>query len=326
MPKNKSAKIEFSLLWKSPAADHKDTYQILDINFESDIFPKQIKDQLFNLALDEGISFKMHAKELLGNDYSSDNVITFDSNLFETQFKNHFSPAILYRFYPNAIAWQGLKTDNKDYTPFRLISKNSDSYIADKNHPLAKYYVTLTAKKLDESNEVKNKRPALNIGQFLASKGPGMQAPFEFGDPIFFDNYPFIGIEKKNISKPNIDTNAIEQLEKLYSKLLPTHSKILDILSDSSSFLGSDYQTGLLTGIGTDERNLSENKRLDTYTLQDLNDDTTLPFKTNSFDDAICTLSIDYLRLQPRLRGSSDLEPNRTQEGEPMSRCRQPHR
>lgn len=300
MPKKTLPNIDFRLKWKSPIAEHTDIFHIENIDLNKDILPTNFGEKISNLTVDESYSVKLQAKDLLGEGYSSDKVISFDIALFNNQFKNQYSPPSLYRFYPSAIAWKGLNTSDNDYSPFRLISKNQETIVADLNHPLAKYYLTLTATKVEQSNNDSKNRPQRDITNLISTKGPGMQAPFEFGDPIFFNEYPFKknkdNKEHKNeVLKPNIESVAKQQIESLYSELLPKHSKILDVLSNNCSYLANNYQTGFLAGIGDDEKLLSENKRLDTYTTQDLNSDLTLPFESNSFDAAICTLAIETL-------------------------------
>lgn len=289
------ANIVFSLQWKSPVAEHNDTFLINDIDFDNDVLAVGFKENLAKLNSGESYDQKFLAKDLLGEGYSSDKVTTFDAALFNNNFKNQHSPPMLYRFYPNAIAWQGLNTSDTDYTPFRLISKNQDEMRADQNHPLAKYYLTLTATLMDKFDKIDVKQPKKNIVKIITSRGPGMQAPFEFGDSVFFNEYPFKR-KDNNISKINeIESDAYEKIQNLYSNILPKHSKILDVMSSEQSYLADDYQTGLLVGIGEDENALSKNKRLDTYSIQNLNNDLTLPFEENSFDNAICTMCIESI-------------------------------
>ena len=295
MAKKQFANIDFNLEWKSSAATHQDCSKAVYVDLKEDIFPGGLVKLISNLSIGESCEIKLHAKELLGEDYSTERVISFPADLFETQFKNQFSPPNLYRFYPSAIAWQGLKTHEKDYTPFRLISKSDENLVADRNHPLAKYYVTITATKIEEFNKPLCNRTAINIGKFIAAKGPGMQAPFEFGDPVFFDEYPYKVINNSKALKQSSSNNSREEIESVFLGLLPKFSKILELQCDDLSHLSSNYQTGLLVGIGHNEELLSKNERLDTYSVQDLNKDMVLPYEENSFDDAICSLSIDSL-------------------------------
>lgn len=293
--KTKLSNIDFKLEWKSSTAKHTDIYHALNVDLTNDKLPSTFGKQISGLDIGESCSEKFQSKDLLGEGHSSNKVISFKPRLFDTQFKNQHSPALLYRYYPSAIAWEGLKTTASDYSPFRLISIKDDKIVADCNHPLSKYYLNLSATKVDESEQSISNRPKRDIAKLVTSRGPGMQAPFEFGDPVFFNQYPFNQTDITNLQIPHIDAKAEEEIANLYSGLLPKHSKVLDLMSTSNSHLPMDYQAGLLTGLGANEQELSKNSRLDTYQVQNLNNDTLLPFESNSFDDAICTLSIEYI-------------------------------
>jgi len=296
MTDRKLADIDFKLEWKSPFAEHIDIYHVSSVDPDNDKFPLDYGEKVAALKVGESCSQTFQAKDVLDEGYSTNKVMPFESDLFDTHFKDQYSPPILYRFYPSAIAWQGLDTDATDYTPFRLISMNGGNIVADRNHPLAKYYLTLSASKISESDLPNDSgRRRRHIGKLITSRGPGMQAPFEYGDPVFFDRYPFERTNDQEPLEPQLDSMATEQITSLYSELLPKHSKVLDLMSSKFSYLADGYETGLLAGIGTNEEALSANQRLDTFQVQDLNNDATLPFETNSYDDAICTLSIESL-------------------------------
>ncbi len=304
MKDKKLADIDFKLEWKSPFAEHSDIFHVHKVDTDNDKLPSGFAEKITALKVGESYSQTFPAKELLDEPHSSHKIIRFEPDLFDSNFKDQHSPPILYRFYPSAIAWQGLDTDAADYAPFRLISMSDDTIVADRNHPLAKYYLTLTASKIKEFEAPENKqRRKRHIGKLITFRGPGMQAPFEYGDSVFFAQYPFQlplqdslqQNDDQQASKPQLDAIATKQITKLHSKLLPKFSKVLDLMSGEYSYLDDDYKTGLLTGIGANEASLNANQRLDTYQLQDLNKDGVLPFETNSFDDAICTLSIENL-------------------------------
>eukprot|EP00729_Bicosta_minor_P017526 gene17526-24626_t len=52
-------------------------------------------------------------------------------------------------------------------------------------------------------------------------------------------------------------------------------------------------------GMGMNDVELAKNEMLDSYTVQDLNEDTTFPAADNTFDIVTCVVSIDYL-VKPR--------------------------
>lgn len=299
MTKRKLVDIEFTLEWKCPFAQHSDVYHVANIDLIDDELPTDFAKQIEALKIGEVFKKTLQAEDIFDEEYSNDNVVSFESNLFDSNFKGQHSPPILFRYYPSAIAAQGLNTEPKDYKPFRLISKDGDNFTADKNHPLAKYYLTLSAKKLNVSDAPENtkrrKRRKRHIGKLISARGPGMQAPFEYGEPVFFENYPFKMNNSLPQIKPHLDEKAIKEIEALHSQLLPAHSRVLDLMSNRSSYLADSYATGMMTGLGNNEDALNGNNRLDTYIEQDINDNIKFPFEDNSFDDAICTLSIEYV-------------------------------
>jgi len=299
MTEEKLVSVDFKLEWKSQCAKHTDVFHVSNIDLINDNFPAGFAEKIAALKVGESFNQTFQAKELLGEDFSSKNVISFDTEHFNQNFKNQNSPPMLYRFYPSAIAWQGLDSYETDTKPFRLISINESNMVGDRNHPLAKYYLTLTATKTEESDNPIKERAALNITKIITMKGPGMQVPFEYGDSIFLDNYPFsTDDERSNTARKfdkKIDDSTTTEIAKLHTQLLLKHSKVLDLVSDSETYLEANYETGLLTGLGYNENKLAANPLLDTYHVQNLNEDTGLPFETDSFDDAICSLSIETL-------------------------------
>ena len=298
------ASIDFTLEWKSHAAQHSDVHHVQKVDFSRDIFPEGFSDKVAMLEIGESVSETYKSEALLGEAFFTNQVVTFPSKDFDTEFKGESCPPMLYRFYPTAIAWSGLGSYEADYTPFRLISMNEDNMIADRNHPLSKYYLTLTATKIAESTSASNDQGRKNnIVSLVTSRGPGMQIPFEFGETVFFDHYPYRRLDETSdiafYEEPRftqyIDSNASAEIGKLYTRLLPKYSKVLDLMSSWVSHLEDDFETGLLVGLGLNQQELNENPRLDTYEVQDLNTHYILPYENNSFDDAICTLSIEYL-------------------------------
>lgn len=296
MSKRQLTDVEFTLEWKSTSATHTDTFFVSKVDLYQDKLPGNLANRIIELNVGESDSHTYSAKEILTEDYSSEKVIHFESNLFDQNFKGHNSPPILHRYYPSAIAHKGLNTDNSDYTPFRIISMNDEKIVADKNHPLSKYYLTLRSRKLNEYEYPQTlKKRKRDIGKLITSRGPGMQALFEYGDSVFFDKYPLESSSQQAPQKIKVDSLAAEQISKLYSENLAPFSKVLDLISDDNSYLDEEYKTGLLTGVGAQEASLSTNQRLDTYQIQDLNKHTLLDFEDNSFDDAICTLAFQQL-------------------------------
>lgn len=287
--------INFTLNWESSFAKHTEVYHLYNVDPYNDDFPLEFGTQVASLKVGESCTETFHSKEVIGEEFDAEKVMSFDSKLFNKSFKGGLSTPILYRYYPKAIAWQGFNTSERDYSPFRLISINEDKISVDHNHPLAKYYLTLTATIIKEHKYPKKAKAIKDIGKLITSKGPGMQTPFQFGDSVFFDQYPFDIKEGEYSAKPRLDAHAINQIKAFYSEQLSKNSKVLDLMSDQSSYFADDFQTGLVVGIGENEKELASNEKLDTYNVQNINEDVILPYEAHYFDDAICTLSIEYL-------------------------------
>ena len=113
-------------------------------------------------------------------------------------------------------------------------------------------------------------------------------------DAIFYDEPRFV---------THIDDSAIEALTNYYAREFASLNKdsldILDLCSSWVSHLPDESDTikyGKVVGVGMNEKELSNNKRLTYYNVQDLNDEPTLSqFKDNSFDVVCNVVSVDYL-------------------------------
>jgi len=289
--------INLTLTWESPFAKHTEILYLHGVNPIKDKFPLDFATEVDELAINGSCTRTFQAKDLIGEDFSAEKIFHIERALFNTNFKGKFSPPRLYRFYPKAIANEALETTKQDYSPFKLISINEDELALDCNHPLSKYYLTLTIEKIREyqpKNLTNNHNKFKDIGKLITSNGPGMQVPFEFGESSLFDDYPFKKIVKKDTSI-HLDENAIEKIKKLYSEHIPEYGKVLDLLANEKTYLSDDLDTELVVGIGKHEGILASNQRLDTYNTQDLNEETILPYDANYFDVVICTLTIEYL-------------------------------
>ncbi|GAC1310956.1 MAG: class I SAM-dependent methyltransferase [Vulcanimicrobiaceae bacterium] len=93
----------------------------------------------------------------------------------------------------------------------------------------------------------------------------------------------------------HIDDRAIDAVTELYRERLPAAGRILDLMSSWVSHLPPEIPYASVVGIGLNERELSENPRLDAYLVHDLNVDPELPFDEAAFDGATICVSVQYL-------------------------------
>ena len=94
----------------------------------------------------------------------------------------------------------------------------------------------------------------------------------------------------------HVDERFIEQLTELYQKRLTPHSCILDLMSSWVSHLPSEMEFERVEGHGMNAEELAKNPRLDSYFVQNLNENQTLPFADRTFDAVLNTVSVQYLQ------------------------------
>jgi SAM-dependent methyltransferase len=90
----------------------------------------------------------------------------------------------------------------------------------------------------------------------------------------------------------HIDDGAIPAASALYDEL-GVSGRVLDLMSSWVSHLHATPEH--LTVLGMNARELAANPQAETTVVHDLNADPVLPFADDSFDAAICTVSVDYL-------------------------------
>lgn len=93
----------------------------------------------------------------------------------------------------------------------------------------------------------------------------------------------------------HLDDSAIEAVKKLYGELLPTHGRILDLMSSWRSHLPSTLTFAEVVGLGMNAEEMAENPQLTSFVVHNLNASPQLPFADASFDAAVCTVSVQYL-------------------------------
>ena len=93
----------------------------------------------------------------------------------------------------------------------------------------------------------------------------------------------------------HIDDRAIAAVTQLYREYFPPDSALLDLMSSWVSHLPAEVRYRRVVGLGMNQAELRANSRLDTYLVQDLNQQPPLPFADAEFDGAAICVSIDYL-------------------------------
>ena len=93
----------------------------------------------------------------------------------------------------------------------------------------------------------------------------------------------------------HIDDRAIAAVTQLYRELFPAGGEVLDLMSSWISHLPPEGGYRRVVGLGMNETELRRNDRLDSYVVQNLNENPRLPFGDAEFDGCGICVSIDYL-------------------------------
>jgi SAM-dependent methyltransferase len=94
----------------------------------------------------------------------------------------------------------------------------------------------------------------------------------------------------------HIDEGAIGAVTQLYRELLPTDGEILDLMSSWRSHLPPEIAYSRVIGLGMNAAEMADNGQLTGFTVQNLNENSTLPFADGEFDGAGCCVSVQYLQ------------------------------
>ncbi|HVF33506.1 MAG TPA: class I SAM-dependent methyltransferase [Acidimicrobiales bacterium] len=109
----------------------------------------------------------------------------------------------------------------------------------------------------------------------------------EAPDPAFY------AFERK---VTHLAPGAIEALRSWYDGLLPAGAEVLDLMSSWRSHLpagGGRFRR--VVGLGMNDAEMADNPQLSARVVHDLNARPALPFDDDSFDAAVCTVSVQYL-------------------------------
>lgn len=93
----------------------------------------------------------------------------------------------------------------------------------------------------------------------------------------------------------HIDDGAVNALTEYYAANLKDGEDVLDICSSWVSHYPKEWKGGNVVGLGMNEYELSQNDRLSSFDVKDLNADPTFPYDDESFDKVTCVVSVDYL-------------------------------
>lgn len=292
-----------NLRWKSNYASHTDCYQASNVNIWRDHFPPALLNSIMMRPPGDRVELSFKQGDILPE--------VKPEQIFQIkvgQFGGKISPDSLIkpcpgRFYPKGILKGVANVFKENIEPFRLVGMNNGDMDIDFNHPLAGKDLTLTTIiGRVENKDVERGGTSTDWIETLTA-GPGMQARWQNNQTDYFcddafsreDNTP----DSKFYSKPrytqHIDDTAIEMVRNTYGRFLDDGMRVLDLMSSWQSHLPHDTELEKSTGLGLNEKELRRNQQLHDYVVHDLNEYPALPFESDHFDVAVCTVSIEYL-------------------------------
>lgn len=303
MQKVNLASIAFTMRWMSRHATHNDRHFISKVDFRRDIFPGKLGQSLSYLEVGEKYSEHFDPGELVAP-YTPDGVKEFTDGQFKGSSDTNKIIPVCGRFYPQGYGWRALQCFPQNSAPMRILKHDNGVIVADTNHPLSAYSLTLDAQITEKwSSSEEHGGSCNNISGMITSSGPGMQVAYPGLAADFYSTYPFRRINdgddglfyKMPRMVKHIDDVAIEQITSVYASLLSPNTKILDLMSSWISHIPPHLKNYEAVGLGLNQQELDANKQLSKTVLHDLNQSATLPFGNNEFDAVLCTVSIEYL-------------------------------
>ena len=95
----------------------------------------------------------------------------------------------------------------------------------------------------------------------------------------------------------HIDDAAIQALGDFLRPRVPENADVLDLMSAYLTHLPPDARAKCrrVAGLGMNAEEMAANSQLTEYVVHSLNDDPILPYPDQSFDLALCTVSVQYL-------------------------------
>lgn len=125
------------------------------------------------------------------------------------------------------------------------------------------------------------------VGKYAIYPEDAFSRQDETDDAVFYSKDRFV---------EHLDLTALATIENLIGQVITGKNQaILDLMASWDSHIPEMVRASRIVGLGLNERELRENKRLTERIIHDINQNPELPFENDTFDVVICTVSIDYV-------------------------------
>jgi hypothetical protein len=137
----------------------------------------------------------------------------------------------------------------------------------------------------------------------LLTEGPGMQARWQGRPTDFFSGKPFSRRDEQADDRfygsprlvHHLDETARDMMADLYKRFVKDSMQVLDLMSSWVSHLPKGVNPAKVSGLGMNRTEMEQNPKLTDVHVHDLNAVPALPCENESFDVAICSVSVEYL-------------------------------
>jgi len=297
------ASIEFRLSWEKNNVNHTDAIYAHRVNFWRDLFPENLRRKLLGSYPGDTVSQDYNPGDLVPLPIRQRTFRVLHRNVNGQRPDGSTVVPQYGRFYPRGILGGVPGVFRGNIEPFRCTDTDNDGIRADFNHPLAGREVRLDAHVLDVREKFEEHGGTATDWVEQALTGPGMQSRYNGAPTTFFDGRAFEredagddrGFYARSRLVQHIDDRAIETISGLYGRIIPSGSRVLDLMSSWTSHLPDYLETASVTGLGMNAEELTANSRLMAFDTHDLNRLPRLPYPDAAFDAVICTVSVEYL-------------------------------
>ena len=292
------ANILFRLHWQEDGVRHEDSFYAQNVNLWRDVFPAGLEKEILGMKAGESrhVDLKPGAHVPVRD---MRKVMTVPRKAFKVPTGQADIEPLQGRFYPQGVlrGLPGIYPQN--IQPFRVINMDEETLTVDLNHPMADLETTLEitplavwSKTAEFGGQCQDWICALTDGPGLKRRGKkgtdfSLSAPLD--KPLGVNDAAFYATPRK---VGHVDSQARENIAKVYSRLLSGRQRVLDLMAGWQSHLPDGVTA---TGLGMNTEEMSENPALSSHVVHDLNADPALPFADRAFEAVICSLSVEYL-------------------------------
>ncbi len=294
------ADLMINISWQERDHRHNECYFAKDFNFYRDVFPGSRLEEVCK-ALHDKDTVTVHVEPgCLVPEYSPKKVFVHPLSRVDMADPRQLR---VNRCYPRQIlkGVAGIFKGNR--IPFRVADINDTCLSADFNHPLSQKAFDLECTLLNTRIGASERGGACTDWLELALDGPGIQASAFDGFSRRIDTLPFARKDEERDTAfysvdrmvPHIDGQASENLAGIYGKYLCGNDAVLDLMAGWQSHLPEGVCFSRVAGLGMNIHEMNDNSDLTDAVVRDLNETPVLPYDTGTFDQVICSLSVEYL-------------------------------